>query len=121
MAQGPIRGIETTIKGLSVKVGAIDQGDLRVIVLAVEKGRGTGNYSWELQELVDLIDIARKNGEHPPVRNFMEKFMEKVNKRLEELFGTIDVESDDDLVILNGMIENELTFKDNKIVYKKEA
>jgi len=118
MAQAPIRGIETTINDLSVKMGAIDQGDLRVLVLAVEKGPGVGDYSWELQELVDLIDIKRSQGEHPPVRLFMEGFMDKANERLENLFGVIDDDTDDDLQILNRMIEAELTFENSKVVYK---
>ncbi len=44
--------------------------------------------------------------------------MDKANERLENLFGVIDDDTDDDLQILNRMIEAELTFENSKVVYK---
>ena len=118
MARGPERGISTTINGVSVKVGALDDGDLQPLVLAIEKSPNSGDYYWALQENVEAIDYNRKRGDYPPVRNFMEAFMKKVNTKLQELYGAIDPDSKEDLDILNRMIERELTFDNQQVVYK---
>ena len=118
MARGPERGISTTINGLSVKVGALDDGDLQPLVLAIGKSPNSCDYYWHLQEDVAVIDYNRERGDHPPVRNFMEAFMEKVNTKLQELYGAIDPDSKEDLDILNRMIEKELTFDNQQVVYK---
>ena len=118
MANGPSRGVETKINGLSVKMGALNDGELKVLILAIEKSPGSGDYRWAKQTSLERIEISRQSGMKNPVRNFLEEFMKEANEDLKALFGDIPEDSKDDLDLLNAMIEREVIFNGHKVEYK---
>jgi hypothetical protein len=115
MAQSPTKGLSFVVNDRKIVFGALDNGDAEVVVLAVEKGKGSNDYSWEVQIFVELLQLTYKGD----INAYMAYVVQETNEVLDLLFGKVDTPAND-LEKVQAFISNKLAYDsvNNKIVLR---
>lgn len=93
MASSPSKGIKFEIEGRKIVFGLMHNGDTDALVLAIEKGKQSGDYEWWVQLTLDTIDfrVEHHNADlQEEVKKLVQKGIDQSNSALEELFGKVE-------------------------------